>query len=160
MTFDKIELSLSQPGRTDVMWARPVRGGFALYLNFNGKWQPLEVMNDEGTWAPEDDQPYDLNGIGATKLSELEDVSVDTLKEGQILKYNGSTWENKDDDTSIPGPDTVGTEQLIDNSVEMEDLHDDVKDKIQKTYYQEDESLHMNYDIAEEEAGFESYANS
>ena len=62
-----------------------------------------------------------------------------------------------DDDTPIDihegqlGPDTVGTEQIIDNSVEMQDLNDSVRDKIQKTYYQEDESLHMDYDIADDE---------
>jgi hypothetical protein len=55
------------------------------------------------------------------------------------------------------GPDTVGTEQIIDNSVEMQDLNDSVKDKIQKTYYQEDESLHMDYDIATQ-TGFDSGA--
>ena len=62
-----------------------------------------------------------------------------------------------DDDTPIDvqgggggqlGPDTVGTEQIIDNSVLMDDLNDSVRDKIQKTYYQDDESLHMEYDIA------------
>ena len=61
---------------------------------------------------------------------------------------------NPDDDTPIEinegqlGPDTVGTEQIIDNSVMEQDLNDSVKSKIQKTYYQDDESLHMEYDIA------------
>lgn len=47
---------------------------------------------------------------------------------------------------SQPGPNTVGTEQIIDNSVEMEDLNDSVKEKIQKTYDISDESLSMDYD--------------
>jgi len=61
-----------------------------------------------------------------------------------------------DDDTPIDihegqlGPDTVGTEQIIDNSVIMEDLNDSVKDKIQKTYVEDDESLHMNYDVVDQ----------
>ena len=64
---------------------------------------------------------------------------------------------NPDDDTPIDihegqlGPDTVGTEQIINNSVLEEDLNSTVRDKIQKTYYQEDESLHMDYDIADDE---------
>lgn len=33
-----------------------------------------------------------------------------------------------------PGPDTVGTEQIIDDSVMMEDLNDSVKEKITNTY--------------------------
>jgi len=48
---------------------------------------------------------------------------------------------------STPGPNTVGTEQLIDGAVELEDLHDDVKGKIQKTYDVSDESLLMDFDI-------------
>lgn len=34
----------------------------------------------------------------------------------------------------VPGPNTVGTEQIIDGAVEMEDLHDDVVDKMTNTY--------------------------
>lgn len=149
MTFDKIVISPNQPGRIDVVWAKPVKGGFAIYLPFNGKWQPLVVMNDEGTDTPDDDQPYDLNGMGAKKLSDLQDVAISSLSEGQILKFNGTTWENEDDDSGTPGPDTVGTEQIIDNSVEMQDLNDSVKAKIQKVYDEDDEALHMDYDEAD-----------
>ena len=45
------------------------------------------------------------------------------------------------------GPDTVGTREIIDNSVQIEDLNDSVKDKIQKDYYEGDESLHMDFNI-------------
>ena len=48
-----------------------------------------------------------------------------------------------------PGPDSVGTEELKDGAVEMQDLHDDVKDKIQKTYDEDDETLHMDFDEAD-----------
>ena len=147
MTYDRIIFSKLQPNRTDVAWAKPVPGGFGLYLYFNGKWQPQRVMNDEKTINPDDDQPYDLDSVGANKLSDLEDVSLASVSNGQILKYNGSTWENEDDDSGTPGPNTVGTEQIIDNSVEMEDLNDSVKNKIQKTYDISDESLLMDFDI-------------
>jgi hypothetical protein len=56
-------------------------------------------------------------------------------------------WKTVDSYESKPGPDTVGTEQIIDNSVIMDDLNDSVKEKIQKTYYKDDEELHMDYDI-------------
>ena len=111
MTFDKIIFSKLQPNRTDVVWAKPVPGGFGLYVYFGGKWQPQRLMNDEGTINPDDDQPIDIH-------------------EGQLA------------------PNTVGTEQIIDNSVIMDDLNDSVKEKIQKTYYEDDETLHMDYDIA------------
>jgi len=48
-----------------------------------------------------------------------------------------------------PGPDSVGTEELKDGAVEMQDLHDDVKEKIQKTYDEDDETLHMDFDEAD-----------
>ena len=147
MIIDKILFSPTQPGRTDVAWARPVQGGFALYMHFNGSWQPLRVMKTQGSRTPDDDQPYDLDAIGASKLTDLDDVSLDNIEVGQILKYNGIIWENENDDSGIPGPGTVGTEQLIDNSVELEDLHDDVKGKIQKTYDEGDESLSMQFDV-------------
>lgn len=48
-----------------------------------------------------------------------------------------------------PGPNTVGTEEIIDGAVEMRDLNDSVKSKIQKTYDQDDETLHMDFDEAD-----------
>lgn len=137
--------SPTEPPSTEVMWIRPVEGGVAFYL-FDGFWKILRPVNDKGSINPEDDQPYDLDGVGAKKLSDLEDVAMASVTEGQILKYNGSSWENADDEAT-PGPDSVGTEQIIDGAVEMQDLHDDVKGKIQKTYDISDESLSMDFDI-------------
>ena len=34
----------------------------------------------------------------------------------------------------VPGPDTVGTEQIIDGAVEEQDLHDDVKGRMTITH--------------------------
>jgi hypothetical protein len=113
----------------------------------NGKWQLLRVMNGKGSSSPADDEPYDLDGVGAKKLADLEDVSMEGIEEGQILKYRNGTWENEDDDSSVPGPGTVGTDQIIDNSVELDDLNDSVKGKIQKTYDIGDESLAMDFDV-------------
>ena len=44
-----------------------------------------------------------------------------------------------------PGPNTVGTEQIIDGAVQMEDLNDDLKDKISRVYNQDEESMSMEY---------------
>ena len=148
MIYDKIVESPLEPLSTNVIWLRPTEKGFGFYRYKNGRWEVLRLMKDEGTSSPDDDEPYDLDGVGAKKLSELEDVSLNTLTDGQVLKYNGSSWENEDDEGGTPGPGTIGTEQIIDDSVEMEDLNSSVRDKIQKTYHQDDESLHMDYDIA------------
>jgi len=78
----------------------------------------------------------------------------------QILRLmNDHGTPNPNDDTPIDihegqlGPATVGTEQLIDDSVMEEDLNSTVREKIQKTYHQSDESLHMDYDIANSNSG-------
>ena len=34
----------------------------------------------------------------------------------------------------VPGPNTVGTEQIIDGAVEEQDLHEDVKDRMTVTH--------------------------
>ena len=138
---------------TNVIWLRSTENGFAFYRYKNGKWDILRPMKDMGTASPEDDEPYDLDGVGAKKLADLEDVTLSSVEDGQILKYKGSGWENEDDDSGTPGPDTVGTEQIIDNSVEMEDLNDRVKNKIQKTYDISDESLSMDFDVTPQKYG-------
>lgn len=46
-------------------------------------------------------------------------------------------------------PDSVGTEQIIDGAVKMQDLHDDVRAKIEKTYDEDDETLHMDFENAD-----------
>jgi hypothetical protein len=42
------------------------------------------------------------------------------------------------------GPDTVGTDEIIDGSVQLVDLNKEVKDKLDDTYVQGDESLYIN----------------
>lgn len=49
-----------------------------------------------------------------------------------------------------PSPNSVGTEQIMDGSVEMGDLNDSVRQKIQKTYDEDDETMHMDFDEADE----------
>ena len=109
MIYDKIVEDTHEPRNTNVLWLRPVEGGFSLYRYKNDRWDILRLMDNHGTPNPDDDTPIDIH-------------------EGQL------------------GPDTVGTEQIIDNSVIMDDLNDSVKSKIQKTYDISDESLSMDFD--------------
>ena len=146
IVLEKTVISSTEPPWTSVLWIKPVEGGVGLYVFMNGKWQLLRVMNGKGSTSPDDDEPYDLDGVGAKKLADLEDVAMKSIEEGQILKYRNGTWENEDDDSGVPGPDTVGSEQIIDNSVEIGDLNDTVRGKIQKTYDISDESLAMDFD--------------
>ena len=106
MIIDKILVSPKQPSRTDIAWAKPFPEGFALYLYYNGKWQPQLLVDDRDNYNPDDDEPMDFS-------SEV-------------------------------GPDTVGTEQIMDNSVMMRDLNTEVKDKLDDTYVHNDEALYIN----------------
>lgn len=73
----------------------------------------------------------------------------------RIMNDHGT--KSPDDDTPIDihegqlGPDTVGTEQIIDNSVMIEDLNDEVKDKLDDIYIHDDEALYINGSKPEEE---------
>ena len=66
-----------------------------------------------------------------------------------IIEAGGDEYVFEGGGGGQPGPNTVGTEQIIDGAVEMEDLNDDVKSKIQKTYDEDDETLHMDFDEAD-----------
>jgi hypothetical protein len=74
----------------------------------------------------------------------MEEISG--YRNGHLIYPISVLDHNPKEDGMHPGPKTVGTDEIIDNSVEMEDLNDSVKDKIQKTYDQDDEALHMYYD--------------
>ena len=70
-------------------------------------------------------------------------------RNGQLI-YPISVLDHKPDEGGggmQPGPDTVGSREIIDNSVQMVDLNDSVKNKIKKTYDTSDESLDMQFDI-------------
>ena len=66
-----------------------------------------------------------------------------------IIEAGGDEYVFEGGGGGQPGPNSVGTEELKDGAVEMQDLHDDVKDKIQKTYDEDDETLHMDFDEAD-----------
>jgi len=63
-----------------------------------------------------------------------------------VIEIDGKVYEFEGSGT--PGPDSVGTDQIIDGSVIMDDLNDSVKEKIQKTYNESEETLEMDYDIS------------
>lgn len=51
-----------------------------------------------------------------------------------ILDWGGNSYVISGGGGGQPGPNTVGTEQIIDGAVEEEDLHDDVKDRMTVTH--------------------------
>ena len=61
-----------------------------------------------------------------------------------IFDINGQEYEFAGGGGGQPGPDTVGTEEIIDGSVQEEDLSDEVKDKMTQTYSSENRTLYIN----------------
>jgi len=51
-----------------------------------------------------------------------------------IIEAGGDEYVFEGGGGGQPGPDTVGTEQIIDGAVEEQDLHDDVKDRMTITH--------------------------
>lgn len=61
-----------------------------------------------------------------------------------IFDINGEEYEFAGGGGGQPGPDTVGTDEIIDGSVQEEDLSDEVKDKMTQTYSSENRTLYIN----------------
>ena len=62
MKLYKVVISKEAPALRDALWAKPVSGGFVLYLLDNGKWNPLKVVDDAGTSSLADDTIQNLIG--------------------------------------------------------------------------------------------------
>lgn len=68
-----------------------------------------KYLREDGTWAV----PSGGGGGGSSALTDLEDVNLDNLTDGQNLSYNGTTqkWENKTPPAS--GHTYSTTEQVV-----------------------------------------------
>lgn len=122
MIIKAIHIRETEPQSTNVIWCRPVEGGFAFYIYRNGAWKVMKLMNDAGTASPDDDTVADVS-----KIPEVVEKEV----EKQIGKIHPL------------GPDSVGTEEIKDDAVMLEDLNTEVKDRMYDTYSQNEESLDL-----------------
>ena len=93
MIIDKFIISPKQPSRTDIAWAKPVKGGFALYLYYNGGWQPQVLMDGKTTLTPEDDVIADISNIPEIVKQEVGDT-IETEVAKQIER--GTQYEVDD----------------------------------------------------------------
>ena len=59
---------------------------------------------------------------------------AETIKISKMIIETGGNEYEFDGGGGVPGPDTVGTEQIIDGAVEEQDLHDDVKGRMTITH--------------------------
>ena len=65
-----------------------------------------------------------------------------------VIEIDGKEYEYEGGG-GIPAPDSVDSSTIKDGSVQIDDLHDDVKSKIQNTYDEDDEAMHMDFDEAD-----------
>lgn len=70
-----------------------------------------------------------------------------------IFDINGQEYEFAGGGGGTPGPDTVGTEQIIDGAVELEDLNTDVKDKMTNHYDAQGEGIVLGGLVADTQSG-------
>ena len=64
-----------------------------------------------------------------------------------IIEKGGKEYEfSGGGGSGTPAPNSVNSASIEDGSVQMEDLNDDVKNKLQKSYDQGDEALYMDFD--------------
>lgn len=61
--LDHIVFSPTEPSSREVLWAKPMGGGFAFYL-FDGTWKPMKVVDNKGTPSTDDDTPFEPGGGG------------------------------------------------------------------------------------------------
>ena len=83
-----------------------------------------------------------MGNLGETK--PMSTLIIEVGGEEYVFSGGGGV------EPGVPLPDdTVGSNAIIDGAVQEEDLHDDVKAKIQKTYDQDDETMYMDFDKAD-----------
>lgn len=92
-----------------------------------------------------------------------------------IIEAGGDEYVFEGGGGGQPGPDTVGTEQIIDDSVELKDLNTEVKDKMTNHYDAQGEGIVLgglvannsqdvgqggSEDSDDDETGFENNADN
>lgn len=75
------------------------------------------------------------------------------------FKFEGDDYELYSSGGSLPGPNTVGTEQIIDDSVELEDLNTEVKQKFTHSYDAENEGILLGGLVGEPDAATDTAAD-
>lgn len=73
-------ISSAAPRVKNALWIKPVEGGFAIYAKFNGKWQPLKMVDDGGTPSVADDEIATMDSIIGTSEDTPEDNTINGAK--------------------------------------------------------------------------------
>ena len=92
-----------EPQNPNILWLKPVKGGFVLYWNQNGCWEPMQVMNDKGTATTEDDTVIDLSNIPSleTLMQKIKEEVANQLTEHDV-SVNDTHHIDSGDDNDYP----------------------------------------------------------
>lgn len=110
MKICKVAFSNEAPSMRDCLWAKPVSGGFVLYMLNSGTWVPMKIVSDGGTAIVSDDTyttasdyaPALKSGTFAKKPSNPKagdsyfctnkTTSATNAENGIMIYYNGTHW--------------------------------------------------------------------
>ncbi len=93
-----------EPPRNNVLWAKPVNGGFAFYV-FDGKWKPQKVMDDNSSTTTDDDEVLPLEHVEVNEPytnvyigmgEEITDVLVpanlhENIQKGETISFDSAS---------------------------------------------------------------------
>ena len=89
MKFLNVVLSNEAPNVRDAMWLKPVENGFTLYALYNGVWNPVKLVDDQGTADISDDKKKEI--LHVTDIKALTTKQCNALNVGdQIIKKTGN----------------------------------------------------------------------
>lgn len=83
---------------------------------------------------------------------KFEKIWIDLREFGWGIRQVRVIWP-EDHEGGDPGPDSVGTEQIKDGAIEMEDLNTEVKDKMTNHYDAQGEGIVLGGLVADTQSG-------
>lgn len=76
-----------EPPVPNVLWARPMDGGFAFYI-YDGKWKPMKIVDDQKTYTTDDDKVIPLEEAEVKNVYQAVYVGVGSSASDILLPEN------------------------------------------------------------------------
>ena len=108
--LDKIVVSNTVPSQANVLWIKPIGNGASMYAHIKGRWVALILMDDKGTFRPDDDTIEDISNIKELIKSEVQkgisegiEEAVASQIESQMQAYDVSVGDTHNTESSDTG---------------------------------------------------------
>lgn len=120
MKICKLAISNEAPSLRDAMWAKPISGGFALYLLDGGTWKPVKVMDDNSTPQTGDDTAINVKNK-ADKVSGATNGNLASLNSKGNLQDSGKALSDLapmgTEDDSYDDLTLLGVKKYVDYAI-------------------------------------------